>query len=33
MHIIMDNLSAHETEDIVKCAKKNSVSFAPTPTN
>ncbi len=33
MHIIMDNLSAHETEDIVRCAKKNSVSFAPTPTN
>ena len=33
MHIIMDNLSAHQTEDIVKWAKKNSVSFAPTPTN
>ena len=33
MHMIMDNLSAHVTEDIVKWAKKNSVSFAPTPTN
>ncbi len=29
----MDNLSAHETEDIVKWARKNSVSFAPIPTN
>ncbi|MDG6999438.1 MAG: transposase, partial [Nitrososphaerota archaeon] len=33
IHIIMDNLSAHGTEDIVKWAKKNRVSFAPTPTN
>ena len=33
IHIIMDNLSAHATEDIVKWAKKNRVSFAPTPTN
>ena len=33
MHIIMDNLSAHSTEDIVKWAKENGVSFAPTPTN
>ena len=33
MHIIMDNLPAHWTPDIVKWAKGNSVSFAPTPTN
>jgi transposase len=33
IHIIMDNLSAHSTEDIVKWAKENRVSFAPTPTN
>ena len=33
MHIIMDNLSAHSTGNIVKWAKENRVSFAPTPTN
>ena len=33
MHIIMANLSAHTTDDIVEWAKENSVSFAPTPTN
>ena len=31
--MIMDNLSVHSTEDIMKWAKKNRVSFAPTPTN
>ena len=33
MHIIMDNLSAHQTEDIVKWAKCNRVTLVPTPTN
>lgn len=31
--MIMENLSVHSTEDIMKWAKKNRVSFAPTPTN
>jgi len=33
MHIIMDNLSAHQTEDIVKWAKCNRVTLVPTSTN
>lgn len=31
--IIMDNMSAHASGDIVKWAKKSMVSFAPTSTN
>ena len=31
--MIMDNLSAHWTQDIVKWAKCNRVTLVPTPTN
>ena len=33
MHIIMDNLSAHWTQDIVKWARCNRVTLVPTSTN
>ena len=33
IHIIMDNLSAHWTPEIVKWAEGNRVTLVPTPAN
>jgi len=33
LHIIMDNLSSHKTEDVVTWAEENNVELVFTPTN